>query len=280
MRASPLRDRRRRIPRPFATAALALVLLGSSACAAKHKKEAPLLPPQQAYDLAMQRIARKHYYTGRTMLQALMPRVPPDDREILPKIQLGIADAYFKDGGQLNYGEALNSYRTFLTYYPNHDESARVQYMVGMSLFQQALSPDRDQALTLQAIQEFEKVETVYPASPYVEQAKKKIIECHDRLADHERLVARFYQKRKKYNAAIDRYRTILDRYPHYRWTGRVLFDIGSCLLAVGNRPEAEEFLGRLLQDQPDGKLAARAKEMLSDYDRMQQKEARKERKG
>jgi outer membrane protein assembly factor BamD len=278
--ATSIRDLLRRVPRPLAAAGLALILISSPGCAAKHKKQRPLLPPQQAYDLAMQRIARKHYYTARTMLQELMPRVPPDDREILPKIQLGIADAYFKDGGQLNYGEALNSYRTFLTYYPNHEEAARVQYMVGMSLFQQALSPDRDQALTLQAIQEFEKVETVYSASPFVEQARKKIIECHDRLAEHERVVARFYQKRKKYNAAIDRYRTILDRYPQYSRTGQVLFDIGTCLLAVGNRPEAEEFFGRLSQDQPNGKLAARAKELLADYDRTQQKEARKEHKG
>jgi outer membrane protein assembly factor BamD len=268
------------VSRTLAAAALALVLLGAPACGAKHKKQRPLLPPQQAYDLAMERIAKKHYYTGRTMLQELMPRVPPDDRDILPKIQLGIADAYYKDGGQLNYGEALNSYRTFLTYYPNHPEADRAQYMVGMSLFEQALSPDRDQALTLQAIQEFEKVETVYLGSTYVEQSRKKIVECHDRLAEHERVVARFYQKRKKYNAAIDRYRTILDHYPEYSQTGQVLFDIGTCLLAVGNRPEAEEFIGRLMQDHPGGKLAVRAKEMLSDYDRAQSKETRKEPKG
>lgn len=265
---------------PLAGAALALVVLGGTACAAKHKKQQASLPPQQVFEMAQQKIARKHYYTGRTLLQELMPRVPPDDREILPKIQLGIADAYFKDGGQLNYGEALNGYRTFLTYYPNHEEAARAQFMVGMSLFQQALSPDRDQSLTHQAIQDFEKVETVYPASPFVQQAKKRIVECHDRLAEHERLVGRFYQKRKKYNAAIDRYRAVLDQYPQYSRTGQVLFDIGTCLLAVGNRPEAEEFFGRLFQDQPDGKLSSRAKELLSEYDRTQQKEVRKERKG
>jgi outer membrane protein assembly factor BamD len=149
-----------------------------------------------------------------------------------------------------------------------------------MSLFQQALSPDRDQSLTRQAIQEFEKVETVSPTSPLVEQAKKRIVECHNRLAEHERLVGRFYQKRKRYNAAIDRYRAVLDQYPHYARTSQVLFDIGTCLLAVGNRPEAEEFFGRLFQDQPDGKLASRAKELLSEYDRTQQKEARREHKG
>ncbi len=280
MRISTLHHAREHIRRRFAAAMAALLLLGAPACAAKHKTERQLLPPQQVYETAMQKIARKRYYTGRTLLQELMPRVPPDDREFLPKIQLGIADAYFKDGGQLNYGEALNSYRTFLTYYPNHEEAARVQFMVGMSLFQQALSADRDQTLTLKAIQEFEKVETVYPASPDVEKAKQKIVECHDRLAEHERLVGRFYQKRKKYNAAIDRYRTILDRYPQYGRTGQVLFDLGTSLLAVGNRPEAEEFFGRLFQDQPGGRLATRAKRLLRDYDLAQQKEARKEPKG
>jgi len=264
----------------FLVGTLALACLGGTACAAKHKRQQTSLPPQRVFEMAQQKIARKHYFTGRTMLQELMPRVPPDDRELLPRIQLAIADAFFKDGGQLNYGEALNGYRTFLTYYPNHEEAARVQFMVGMSLFQQALSPDRDQSLTNQAIQEFEKVGTTYPTSPYVEQARKKIVECHDRLAEHERLVARFYQRRKKYNAAIDRYRAILDQYPLYNRTGQVLLDIGTCLLAVGNRPEAEEFFGRLFQDQPDGKLASRAKELLSEYDRSQQKEARKERKG
>jgi len=270
----------RRVPSAVLTAALMLALLAGTACAAKRKSQRPTLPPQQVYDMAQQKLARKHYFTARTMLQELLPRVPPDDRELLPKIQLAIADSFFKDGGQLNYGEALNGYRTFLTYYPNHEEAARAQFMVGMSLFQQALSPDRDQSLTQQAIQEFEKVPAAYPASPFVAQAKNKIVACHDRLAEHERVVGRFYQKRKRYNAAIDRYREILDRYPQYSRTPQVLFDIGTCLLAVGNRPEAEEFFTRLSQDQPDGKLASRAKELLSEYDRTQQKEARKERKG
>lgn len=259
---------------------LAVLVPFASRCAAKHKKQEPLPPPQQVYEMAAQKIAKRRYYTARTMLQEAVPRIPPDDRELLPKIQLAIADAFFKDGGQLNFGEALNQYRTFLTYYPNHESADRAQFMVGMSLFEQALSPDRDQALTRQAIQEFQKVETVYPTSPYVAQGKKKIVECYNRLAEHERLVGRFYQKRKKYNAAIDRYRAVLDQYPQYTRTSQVLFDIGRCLLQVGNRPEAEEFFTRLFQDQPASPLTSRAKDLLVQFDRAQQKESRKERDG
>ena len=262
-----------------ACAALAFLPAGC-ASGGKHKKTEPALPPAQVYQTAMEKMAKKRYYTARGLLQGLLPRVPPDDRDLLPKIQIAIADSFFKERGQLNYGEALNSYRTFLTYYPNHPEAERAQYMVGMSLFQQALSPDRDQALTNQAIGEFKKVETIYPTSTFIPEANRKIVECHDRLAEHEWLVGHFYQKRKRYNAAIDRYRSILDKYPQYTKADLVLFDLGSCLLKVGNRPEAEEFFGKLFQDKPAGKPTARARKLLAEFDREQRKQARKDHKG
>lgn len=261
--------------------ALAALMCLTVGCAAggKGKKTEPLSPPAQVYQMAMEKMEKKRYYAARTLLQGVLPRVPPDDRDLLPKIQIAIADTFYKERGMLNYGEALNSYRTFLTYYPNHEEADRAQYMVGMSLFQQALSPDRDQALTYQAIGEFKKIETVYPASPFIAQASRKIVECHDRLAEHERLVGRFYQRRKRYNAAIDRYRKILDQYPHYSKSELVLFDLGSCLLRVGNRPEAEEFFSRLFQDRPAGKPTERARKLLAEFDQSAEKEARKDRK-
>jgi outer membrane protein assembly factor BamD len=262
---------------------LSLAALGwlAPGCAAgrKSKKAEPLQPPLQVYQMAMAKMEKKRYYAARTLLQGVLPRVPPDDRDLLPKIQLAIADSFFKERGQLNYGEALNSYRTFLTYYPNHEAADRAQFMVGMSLFQQALSPDRDQALTYQAISEFKKVEAVYPTSPFIAQASQKLVECNDRLAEHERLVGRFYQKRKRYNAAIDRYRTILDKYPHYSRSDQVLFDLGSCLLRVGNRPEAEEFFSRLFQDRPAGKETEKARKLLAEFDQKRGKPARKDRK-
>ena len=69
-------------------ATLALAFLAGTACAAKHKRQQTALPPQRVFETAQQKIARKHYFTGRSMLQELMPRVPPDDRDLLPKIQL------------------------------------------------------------------------------------------------------------------------------------------------------------------------------------------------
>jgi outer membrane protein assembly factor BamD len=275
-----LRPAKGRVGVVVALLLLAGLQAGTAGCAARRKAKAPAAPPDQVFRMALEKIEKKRYYAARAMLQELLPRIPPDDRDLLPKVQLAIADAYFKDRGYLNYSEALNGYRTFLTYYPQHEEADRAQFMVGLSLFQQALSPDRDQALTLKAIEEFQKVETGYPASPYVLEARRKVAECHDRLAEHERLVGWFYQKRKAWLAAIDRYRTILERYPGFSRTDRVLFDLGRCLLAVGNRTEAEEVFARLGQEESAGPLVSKAKELLAEWDREHPKEPRKDQNG
>jgi outer membrane protein assembly factor BamD len=273
-------------PGPCCTAFLLgsalLIALLAPGCAAKHAPKSKTTKergtPEEVYLAALQKIAKKKYYGARLMLQELLPRIPPDDRDLLPKVQIAIADAYYNDRGLLNYGEALNGYRTFLTYYPEHEMADRAQFMVGMSLFEQALSPDRDQALTLQAIAEFSRVENAFPQSAFATKARDMIKSCQDRLAEHERLVGRFYQRKRAYLAAIDRYRQVLDKYPQYKRTNQVLFDLGQCLLAVGNRPEAGEFFARLEQEDHKGDLATRAKNLLEDFDREQAKARSKER--
>jgi len=270
--------------RCFTGVLLVGIFLGSltaTGCAAKHapktKTTKPQGAPEEVYLEALRKIAKKRYYGARLMLQELLPRISPDDRDLLPKVQIAIADAYYNDRGLLNYGEALNGYRTFLTYYPEHEMADRAQFMVGMSLYEQALSPDRDQALTQQAIGEFIRVETAFPQSPFTTKAREMIMSCQDRLAEHERLVGHFYQRRNAFLAAIDRYRLILDKYPQYKGTNQVLFDLGQCLLAVGNRPEAGEFFARLEQEDRKGGLASKAKSLLEDFDREQARAKRKE---
>ena len=258
-------------------AALALLLAGGLlAPSAEAKKKKVILPPQEAYDLAIEKMAKKKYAQARTMLQEILPRVAPEDRELLPKVQLAIADAFFKDGGSLNYGESLNAYRNFLTYFPQHEQAAYAQFMVGQSMFRQVLSPDRDQTMTLKAIDELKKVEANYPKSAYAEGARQTIDLCNARLAEKERMVGRFYQRRKSYFAAIDRYRYALDHYPSASSSSRLFFDLGSCLLSINRRDEAQEAFDKL-KGTPDAEdYVRRADAALKDYEKRREKEGEK----
>jgi outer membrane protein assembly factor BamD len=244
--------------------ALALLLLASLACHRQSKVHA-VQPIDQVYRDAVHKIEKKRYYKARSLLQSLQTRLPQDDRELLPLVQLKLADAFYLDGGVLNLGEGLGAYRNFITYYPQREEAPYAQFQVGMCYFGQVLAPDRDQALTYQAISEFEKVGRLFPDSPYVAKAADQIVRCRERLAAHEFVIGRFYYVRKSYLAAADRFRVILDKYPNFSRTEETLYFLGSSLLSTANPDEARLYLERLIHEFPAGKFSRSAKELLEE---------------
>jgi outer membrane protein assembly factor BamD len=255
---------------------VALPFASAVGCASSSKKGISYDPPEVIYQNALRMMAKGKYYKVRSALQNLLPRIPPDDRDLLPKVQLTMADAFYLDGGLLNYGEALNAYRSFQTFFPAHEKADYAQYMVGMSLFEQVLAPDRDQTLTKKAIIELNKLEALYPFSDYVIEARRTIQSCRDRLAEHERVVGWFYQRRKAWEAAIDRYRNLMAAFPQFDNMNQVLLDLATCLLKIDQRTEAADLLDRLTREDTKGKLAKRGQRRLKDYDQKQAKMQKK----
>ncbi len=248
---------------------LILLLIPLLAIAACHRKSAVLNQPvDQLYQTALQKMQKKKYYAARTLFQTLQARIPQEDRELLPLVQLKLADCYYLNGGVLNLGEALTAYRNFLTYYPQREEAAYAQFQVGMSLFGQVLAPDRDQELTYKAITEFEKVERLYPDSSYVGKAQDQILRCREKLAAHNFVVGNFYYRRKDFLGAADRYRVILDKYPQYSRTEETLFLLGNCLVATLNPDEARLYYVRLVQEYPKGKYFHEAQARLKEIEK------------
>lgn len=252
--------------------------LGDGAPAfAKSKKQKPAeMAPEEVYAEAIRRIGKKRYFGARQLLQGLLPRIPPEDRELLPRVQLAIADSFYKDGGITNYGEALNAYRNFLTYFPQHEQAPYAQLMVGQSLYRQVTAPDRDQSTTLKALDELRKVQAAWPGSPEAAEAQQVMELCYNRLAEKERLVGWFYQRRKVWLAAIDRYRKVTEQYPRYTGMSRLLLDLGKVYLAINQREPAQDAFTRLAARADAPKLAREAEAALRQYDRRREKEGEK----
>jgi outer membrane protein assembly factor BamD len=246
-----------------------------SPCDAKEKvdKKTASLPPEEVYAAALRKIEKKKYYSARVMLQELLPRIPPEDRDLLPRVQMSLGDAFFRDGGLANYGEALNAYRNFLTYFPQNEKASYAQMMVGQSLYRQVSAPDRDQTTTMKALEELRKVETAWPDSPWAAEAREVMELCYNRLAEKERLVGHFYQQRKQWLAALDRYRMVTEAYPRYDGMSQLLLDMGRCELAANRREEAQESFTRLAQRDGSEKLVKLANLAMRHYDRRREKE-------
>ncbi len=241
-----------------------MLLLGAlSGCAHGGVDTASLSSSSDAivWDAAQKAYQKKQWETARQYYKRIVDGFP--NSEYGPGARLGLGQCYFEEGGTGNYILAVAALREFLTLYPSHPRADFAQYIVAESYFKQKNSPDRDQSATRKALAEYERLLDLYPGSPQVENARKRIRTCRESLARSEYLVGWFYQKgRQAWRAAIIRYEGILADYPDYDRLDEVLFRMSECLDAAGRRAEALPLLERLLGEYPQSSYAEEARKL------------------
>lgn len=134
----------------------------------------------------------------------------PDSQET-PTIMLMLADSRFNLG---EYEEAIFDYEEFKTLYPDHPRTDYAQFQVGHCYWKESSDlVDQDQEFTRQAMAEWSKLIESYPASSYVDAAKKKILLGKQRLLGQEIFVAKYYCRTKQYTGCVYRNLKIADKY-------------------------------------------------------------------
>ena len=216
----------------------------------------------QVYDLAMKQYHRKAYAAAREILQKALGKTDATP-DLIAKVHLALADAYFYDGGILNLAEAQSRYTNFLTFYPNHARADYAQYQLGLCYLKQTANPDRDQDQTRKALAELVKVRTGYPNSEYVGAADLKANEARNILAEHEFRIGFFYFRRQSYTGAIMRFREVLDKYPNYSQKDRTYLLLGRSLMATKKDDEGRLYLEKLVKEYPQSHYAGEARGLL-----------------
>ncbi len=239
------------------------LLLGAVACGGNNPKEAPgALPGDQAlFDDGTAAMKDEDWEKGRTLLQQLVDAYPQSS--LAPKARIAIADSYFRQNDETNRAQATVEYQAFISLYPFSESAAYAQFQLGMLKFRQVRIASRDQTETRDALRLFEKVVSEYPGSEYVEQARQKIAECRDRLAEHELVVALFYFKTKSYDAALPRLQRIVADFPDFSRLDEVYYNIGDALARTGKNDEAIPYFRKVAESKPTGPLAAKANERI-----------------
>ncbi|SPD75798.1 Outer membrane assembly lipoprotein YfiO [uncultured Desulfobacterium sp.] len=170
-------------------------------------------PPEKSADELMEEgnnYFEKGYYQGAIdSFQMIIDRYPYSKHCIDAALKL--ADAYYR---REKYDEAFNAYNEFQRLHPKNVNIPYVIYQKGLCQFNQVRTTDRDQSHTYLAREEFERLTKNYPQSEYADLAHWKMRECYMALAEHEIYVGHFYFKNKEYEAAMARYRFVLENYP------------------------------------------------------------------
>jgi len=124
--------------------------------------------------------------------------------------ELKIADAHFH---LKEYPEAIAAYENFEKMHPKNEAVPYIINQVAMCWFNQIHTIDRDATPAKDAMAEFERLIRLFPDSEYSLEALAHIDACIDNIARHELYVANFYNKTKKYEAALKRYQYIVENY-------------------------------------------------------------------
>jgi outer membrane protein assembly factor BamD len=158
---------------------------------------------------AQERMEADDYAEAATIYQQIKDQYPYSRYALLAELKLG--DANFLNG---KYIEAFGAYRSFEELHPTNDAVPYAIYQQGMCHFMRMNGIDRDQTPTLLTIQTLARLIESFPGSQYSNLAKAKIAEAQNNLAGHEFYIGEFYFKRKDYQAAMNRFRGLIEAYP------------------------------------------------------------------
>src|ERR1700733_6736886 len=216
--------------RNFIVLLLAFLLALTVACTNK-KSQNPLAnvgskqPDKVLFDRSMDAMKHNRFDVARMTLQTLINTYP--DSEYIARAKLAVADSWYAEGGTTAMAQAEIEYKDFRTFFPNMPEAAEAQLKVANIHYQEMEKPDRDYTHAMRAEEEYRALIQEYPESKLVPQAKQRLREVQEVLADREYGIGKFYFLRMSYPAAIARLQTLVDRYPLYSGADQALFLVG-----------------------------------------------------
>jgi outer membrane protein assembly factor BamD len=212
-------------------ALMAMVLALGVACTNK-KVNNPLAnlgskqPDKVLFDRSMDAMKHNKFDVARITLQTLINTYP--DSEFIARAKLAVADSWYAEGGSAGLQQAEIEYKDFKTFFPQMKEAAEAQLKVANIHYQQMEKADRDYTHAMRAEEEYRSLILEYPdVAPLVKEAKQRLREVQEVLAQREYNIGRFYYLRQAYPASIARLQTLVARYPLYSGADEALYLIG-----------------------------------------------------
>jgi outer membrane protein assembly factor BamD len=151
-----------------------------------------------------------------------------------------------------SYEEAITAAKRYISLHPGTPDAAYAMYLVGASYFDQIPDVGRDQGRTEKAIAALEEVIRKFPDSEYAKSARRKIDQGHDQLAAKEIAIGRWYEDRKNFIGAINRFKVVVTRYQTTRHVEEALMRLTECYMTLGIAQEAQTAAAVLGHNFPD----------------------------
>ncbi len=217
---------------------LAFVLLGFlCACAADTKEElVPEEPVDELYNKGLDALQSGEYKEAAKHFSEVDRQHPYS--HWAARAQIMEAYAYYQN---MDYDEAVKALDQFIELHPGHNDIAYAYYLKGLCHYERILDVHRDQTYARDALKSLQDVVSRFPDSEFAKDAVLKMALIYDHLAGAEMDVGRYYLKQHLYIAAINRFRTVVDKYQTTSHVPEALVRLVEVYLALGITEEAKK---------------------------------------
>ena len=159
--------------------------------------------------------------------------------EWAPKSSIMAAYAYYS---QDYYSDAEAELKRFLRVYPRYRDMDYVYYLLAISYYEQIVDEKKDLQSLINAKEYFELLINKFPNSTYVLDSNFKLDLINDILAAKEIYIGRYYYDQKKWIAAINRFRSVVDDYETTIYTQEALHRLVEVYYTLGLINEAKKY--------------------------------------
>ncbi len=154
------------------------------------------------------------------------------------KAQLMSAYSYYQDDA---YDSAIIALDRFIQLHPSNADVPYAYYLKALSYYEQISDITRDQRMTDLARTTLSELIKRFPTSKYAKDAKLKLDLTRDHLAGKEMEIGRYYQNQGQFLAAVNRFRTVIDKFQSTTHVPEALLRLTETYMALGLRQQAQK---------------------------------------
>ena len=144
------------------------------------------------------------------------------------------------------YYDSISELERFIKKYPKDERLSYAHFLLAMCYYEQIVDEKKDLGPLLNAQKEFEFVIKNYPNSDFALDSKFKLDFINDVLASKEIYLGRYYIKKEKWIAAINRFKQVVEFYDSTAYVEEALHRLVELHYRIGLLDESKKYANLL----------------------------------
>ena len=140
------------------------------------------------------------------------------------------------------YDRSILELERFISKYPKHKNIDYAYFLLAMNYYETIVDEKKDLEPLLLSKEKFEYIIQNFPETDFAQDSKYKLGLIQDVLASKEMHIGKYYLKRKKWVAAINRFKTVISDYETTVYVEEALHRLVETYYKIGLVEEAEKY--------------------------------------